>query len=121
LFDREGPQLPVDDAIIGELPRSAEDGLILGIRPEFVEIFPAGPGNRGLRGSVFTRQIFGNEILYDIKTVSGIVRSVLPTLPSSTVYAPGDEVFFNFMWRGALAFDPATEQRISWLTEEGSD
>src|ERR1700694_108875 len=106
LFDKSGPRLPVGTDVLSSLPAESEAGLILGVRPEFVEIFPRESGRRGLPGSVFTRQVFGNEILYDVNVESGIVRSVVPTLPSTKVFAAGDEVALDFLWKGVLSFDP---------------
>jgi ABC-type sugar transport system ATPase subunit len=118
LFDPSGPQLAVDEEVIRSLPKSGDAGLVLGVRPEFVELWPAAGAKRGMGGSVFTRQVFGNEILYEIKTASGVIRSVVPTLPSTVVYAPGDDVMFDFMWKGVLAFDAGTERLLTWRVSE---
>jgi multiple sugar transport system ATP-binding protein len=117
LFEASGRQLAVDEDVLRSLPRS-DSGLILGVRPEFVELWPAAEASRGLRGSVFTRQVFGNEILYDIKTASGVIRSVVPTLPSTIAYSPGDDVAFDFMWKGVLAFDAGNERLLPWRISE---
>jgi multiple sugar transport system ATP-binding protein len=118
LFDPSGPQLAVDEEVIRSLPKSGDAGLVLGVRPEFVELWPAAGAKRGMGGSVFTRQVFGNEILYEIKTASGVIRSVVPTLPSTVVYAPGDDVMLDFMWKGVLAFDAGTERLLTWRVSE---
>lgn len=114
LFRPDGPSLAVSRDIAKRLEtidRSA--GVILGIRPEFVEVARSSPDrSAGVRGCIFTRQVFGNEILYDITVEEGVVRAVIPTLPSTKVYSPGDSVSLDIMWSGVLAFDSASERRL---------
>lgn len=115
LFRADGPELEVAPSVatkLASLP-STGNGFILGIRPELVELSTdALDGGRGVAGAVLTRQVFGNEILYDIKVEDGTVRAVTPTLPSTRVLSPNEAVFIDFMWSGVFVFDPGTEKRL---------
>jgi multiple sugar transport system ATP-binding protein len=115
LFRADGPVLQLAPEVAAKLDSmpSMESEVILGIRPELVELScNALDGHRGLTGTIFTRQVFGNEILYDITVGDDIVRAVTPTLPSTRVLSLGETVFFDFMWSGVFIFDRATEQRL---------
>ncbi len=115
LFTLDGPVLAVAPQVATQLALlpSKEDGVILGIRPELVEVScDALDGGRGVAGTVLTRQVFGNEILYEIKVEDGTVRAVTPTLPSTRVLSLSEAVFIDFMWSGVFVFDPATEERV---------
>jgi multiple sugar transport system ATP-binding protein len=123
LFRADGPVLHLAPEVAAKLDSmpSMESEVILGIRPELVEVSCNElDGRRGLAGTVFTRQVFGNEILYDITVGDDIVRAVTPTLPSTRVLSLGETVFINFMWSGVFMFDRATEQRLPINFSEGS-
>lgn len=85
-------------------------GVLVGIRPEHISVAPAataGPGTRA--GEVYTRQILGTDILYEISVDGEILRAVTPT---SRVFSPGDPVAVGYDWNEALVFDEATEECI---------
>jgi multiple sugar transport system ATP-binding protein len=114
LFRPDGPGLQVSSSVARRLDEADQEAsLLLGIRPEFVEVTCASEGAAsGVTGKVFTRQVFGNEILYDVKVEEGTVRSVVPTLPSTKVYSPGDSISLDFLWEGVFAFDSASKRRL---------
>ncbi|MHB8613312.1 MAG: ABC transporter ATP-binding protein [Candidatus Dormibacteraceae bacterium] len=123
LFTPDGPALAVARPVATQLARlpSKDDGFILGIRPELVEL--AGhplDGGRCVAGTVLSRQVFGNEILYEIKTEAGNVRAVAPTLPTTRVLSLDETVFVDFMWSGVFVFDTANEKRVPVIFPNGS-
>ena len=60
-------------------------------------------------GEIYTRQILGTEILYEIKTGDGIVRSVVPT---AQLHDEGQPVRLGIDWTNALFFDRDSELTI---------
>jgi ABC-type sugar transport system ATPase subunit len=85
--------------------RSTKKNLVLGIRPEFMRLRTGITGKGHLLASVYTRQVLGNQILYELMVGSDLVRSVIP---STENYLVGDEVFIEFAWSHALTFDKET-------------
>jgi ABC-type sugar transport system ATPase subunit len=80
--------------------------VILGIRPEFVHIQPGSPDVGLFQTEVFTRQVLGNEILYELSTGPDFVKAVVP---STENYQVGTQVTLGFDWSHALTFDKDTE------------
>ena len=70
---------------------------------------PATTGDTGWRGEVFTRQVLGTAILYDVRSGDDHVRSVTS---SQDQVERGSDVAINFAWENAFFFDQQTEQRI---------
>ncbi len=103
--------LPMDPRLHEELRKAAPSNqVIAGVRPEYVDLTPAN-GDTGLwRGEVFTRQVLGTSILYDVRTDTGHATSVSSTQDR---LEPGTAVGLTFPWERALFFDKATEQRIA--------
>lgn len=115
MFKPDGPVLAVTPQVATQLTSlaSTEGKVIFGIRPELVELSSdAKDGDRGVAGTVLTRQVFGNEILYEIELDGGTVRAVTPTLPSTRVLSLREPVFIDFMWNGVFVFDPVSEKRV---------
>lgn len=84
--------------------------LTIGVRPEYLHVSPAqadGPGVTA--GEIYTRQLLGTDILYEITTGGSILRAVTPI---SDLYEPGEQVWLSVDWRHAFAFDAASEERI---------
>lgn len=86
--------------------RTRAPQVILGIRPEFVDIQPGLSDAGQLQTEVFTRQVLGNGILYELSVGSGLVRSVVP---STKNYRAGTQVVMGFDWDHVLVFDKTTE------------
>jgi multiple sugar transport system ATP-binding protein len=103
--------LPIDPALHSRLRSAAPNGeLVVGIRPEFVNLTTArDAGDGAWHGEVYTRQVLGTSILYDVRSANGHVRAV-----SSSQYHhdPGNRVLVEFAWTSVFFFDRQTEQRI---------
>ncbi len=81
--------------------------VVLGIRPEFVTVGRDGSADAPLRAQVFTRQVLGNQILYDLAVNGHHLRSVVP---ASQQFAVDETVSIDFVWDGVFVFDKQTEQ-----------
>lgn len=87
------------------LPESfpAQGDFLIGVRPEHLKLTPGGQGADGAQvAEVYTRQILGTDILYELKTGEHILRAVTPT---SQVYEVGQPVTIGFAWGDAFLFD----------------
>jgi ABC-type sugar transport system ATPase subunit len=82
----------------------ANGKFLVGLRPEHLALSPAGgsPNPSGWQAEVYTRQILGTDILYELVTNGELLRAVTPT---SQVFEIGDHVTMRFDWRDAFAFD----------------
>jgi ABC-type sugar transport system ATPase subunit len=84
----------------------AHGDFLIGVRPEHLVVTPGGQGSDGaLTTEVYTRQILGTDILYELKTVDKILRAVTPT---SQVFEVGQPVAIGFNWSDAFLFDNET-------------
>jgi multiple sugar transport system ATP-binding protein len=102
---------PMDPQLHAGLRKVAPSGqVIAGVRPEYVELMPVNGDSNVWRGEVFTRQVLGTSILYDVRTDNGHATSVSSTQDRLDL---GTAVRVTFPWERALFFDKATEQRIS--------
>jgi multiple sugar transport system ATP-binding protein len=81
----------------------------LGIRPEHLVIAPGAPAEGEVAGEVFTRQILGTEVLYEVKTGDGLLQAVTP---SSKLYEIGAPVKIAVDWTNILFFDRKSEDTI---------
>ncbi len=103
--------VPMDPALHARL-RSESGGqdVVVGIRPEFVTLMPTSMSRAGgWRGEIFTRQVLGTAILYDVESGDEHVRSVTS---SQDQLERGSSVGIDFAWEHAFFFDGQTEQRI---------
>ena len=82
-----------------------DEGAWVGVRPEHVEVLPPGDGPGLLRAEVYTRQILGTEVLYELAAGGERLRAVTPT---SRLFRIGDPVAARFDWGNAFVFDRAT-------------
>jgi multiple sugar transport system ATP-binding protein len=89
--------------------RTQAQQVVLGIRPEFVDVSPTPSDTAHFQAKVFTRQVLGNQILYEISVGSDLVRAVVP---STRNYQPGAPVAIGFDWDHVLTFDKDTERRL---------
>ena len=96
---------PAPDAIAARLGER-DEGAWVGVRPEHVEVLPPGDGPGLLRAEVYTRQILGTEVLYELAAGGERLRAVTPT---SRLFRIGDPVAARFDWGDAFVFDRATE------------
>lgn len=92
------------DAARAVVQQSATDGRFqVGLRPEHLTLSP--PAASGQQAEVYTRQILGTDVLYELTTSGHLVRAVTP---ASQLFAIGDQVTIGFDWTEAFLFDPQT-------------
>lgn len=82
--------------------------MTLGVRPEFVHVRAAST-DASLPAKVYTRQVLGNQILYDLMVGT---HRVLATTSSREQFAVDDQVFVDFDWDNVMAFDAVNEVRL---------
>ena len=111
LGSRRDTPIPMDPDLYTRLAKTGRSDFVVGIRPEFVSLTPAAtmPGHLGWHGEIFTRQVLGTSILYDVRSDSDHVRSVSG---SEVQLERGSAVDIEFAWQHAFFFDRQTEQRI---------
>ena len=80
------------------------------MRPEHLALSPDGTGANVLAAEVYTRQILGTDILYELTANGHLLRAVTPT---SQLYDSGDRVGIRFNWSDAFLFDPASENALT--------
>ena len=94
-----------------KVEQGAADGAFqVGIRPEHLALSPDGMGANVLAAEVYTRQILGTDILYELTANGHLLRAVTPT---SQLYDSGDRVGIRFDWSDAFLFDPASENALT--------
>ncbi len=95
--------MPVPDSVRDRITSRTADGRFqIGVRPEHLSVKPAA-GKTGQTAEVYTRQILGTDILYELTTDGHLVRAVTPT---SHLHEIGDRVAIDFDWDEAFLFDP---------------
>jgi multiple sugar transport system ATP-binding protein len=105
--------LPMDAELHDRLRSAAPSGeVIAGVRPEYVELMPTDDRDSSAwRGEIFTRQVLGTAILYDVRTANnGHTTSVTNTQDSLEL---GTLVQVTVPWKRAFFFDKESEQRIA--------
>ena len=80
----------------------------IGVRPEYLQISRQ-PENGTVAGEIYTRQILGTDVLYEIRAGDTLLRSVRPIVD---VFAEGDQVAVGIDWQHAFVFDPRSEERV---------
>lgn len=90
--------------------RSTGQSIIVGIRPEHLIVEPGSPvAAHEAAGEIYTRQILGTDILYEINAGDTRLRAVTPTARLFNLGAP---VRLSFDWSNVFIFDRQTEQRL---------
>jgi multiple sugar transport system ATP-binding protein len=85
--------------------------IFVGVRPEHLTVTTDGVPEPGqIAGEIYTRQILGTAILYELKVGERLLRSVLPT---SQLFEVGQPVRVGFDWHDALVFDRQTEAAMA--------
>jgi multiple sugar transport system ATP-binding protein len=93
---------PIRSLLQGKAP----DGkYVVGVRPEHLSVASVGrvPDANRLQAEVYTRQILGTDILYELASNGHLLRAVTPT---SQLFDIGDPVAIRFDWTDAFVFDP---------------
>jgi multiple sugar transport system ATP-binding protein len=85
---------------------------LVGVRPEHLNVTEATVAGRSNAqpGRVYTRQVLGTDILYELTVGERIVRAVTP---ASRVFELGQAVQVDFAWDDAFIFDRATERCLN--------
>jgi multiple sugar transport system ATP-binding protein len=109
--DRPDVPMPMDADRHARLRAAAPDGRVMvGIRPEFVKLQPVnGVNGTAWKGEVFTRQVLGTSILYDVRSVDSHITAVSDAEDQLSV---GSNVGVEMLWSRAFFFDKQTERRL---------
>ncbi len=83
--------------------------MTLGVRPEFVELRICPSSDVPVAARVYTRQVLGNQILYDLIIDHHHVRAIST---SKDEFQINDQVFLEFSWPDVFVFCASTEERI---------
>jgi multiple sugar transport system ATP-binding protein len=114
---RGDAQIVIDGAVITvpELREdSAEDRLVLGVRPEHVRLSDASP----LRGAVYGTEYLGTTQIVTLTTGRGMLKA---RLPSETPARPGEQVGLDFRPEKLSLFDKTSGRALrSVLHEEAA-
>ena len=122
LDSRDAPASILNGAATVQLAGGFYDGIrgatqasevLLGIRPEFVTISREPHAQPSARGQIYTRQVLGNQILYDIVVNGQHLRAVTSAREQFDV---DEHVFADFSWDDVFVFDRTTEARL-WTKE----
>jgi multiple sugar transport system ATP-binding protein len=91
--------------------RGATDAtdVLLGIRPEFVTISREPKAQPSVRGQIYTRQVLGNQILYDVAIGGEHIRAVTS---AREVFDVDEQISLDFDWNEVFAFDKTSEARL---------
>src|SRR5215212_6896574 len=89
------------------LEKAPDGKFVVGARPEHLSVASADrvPDANRLQAEVYTRQILGTDILYELAADGHILRAVTPT---SLLFEVGDRVAIGFDWTEAFIFDPGS-------------
>ena len=100
---------PVRTLVQGKTPSGKFQ---MGVRPEHLALTSLnGPVKAdGLQSEVYTRQILGTDILYELVSNGHILRAVTPT---SQLFDIGDPVVIGFDWTDAFVFDPSSGNALT--------
>jgi multiple sugar transport system ATP-binding protein len=98
------PPAPMRSLLQGKAPGGK---FVVGIRPEHLSVTSAdqAPDANQLQAEVYTRQILGTDILYELTANGHILRAVTPT---SQLFDIGDHVAVGFDWTDGFIFDPGS-------------
>jgi ABC-type sugar transport system ATPase subunit len=83
--------------------------VVLGVRPEFIEVTSQAQSDAAIPAQVYTRQVLGNQILYDLAVDGHHVRAITP---SKDHFDVNDPVFIELSWDDVLIFDRSSEERL---------
>jgi len=99
-----------DQIVRGLQGKLTRPEVYVGIRPEHLVVGSGAPSPLGeVAGEIYTRQILGTEILYEIKTGDGLLRAVVPT---AQLFEIGQPVRIGIDWTNIFFFDRDTEATL---------
>jgi ABC-type sugar transport system ATPase subunit len=106
LFDTQDTSSPVPgDFYRAFRNRTDASKVLLGIRPENVDVEPDRTTSAVFQAEVFTRQVLGNQMLYELNLGPERISAVVP---STKIFRPGAQVTIGFDWAHVLTFDKDT-------------
>ncbi|MBA3449742.1 MAG: ABC transporter ATP-binding protein [Chloroflexia bacterium] len=87
--------------------RAPAGTFLVGVRPEHLSIAAVDRSatTDGCQAEIYTRQILGTDILYELQTNGHLLRAVTPT---AQIFEVGDHVTIGFDWNDAFVFDRAS-------------
>jgi multiple sugar transport system ATP-binding protein len=84
-------------------PEISSSEVVVGLRPEYMTVEAGEPNPvTEAAGEVYTRQVLGTEILYEIRAGDQMLRAVTP---SSRLFNLGQKVRIGMDWSNAFVFD----------------
>ena len=91
---------------------TAAGEVYVGVRPEHLRLAAGRPadGSGEIAAEIYTRQILGTEILYELRVEDLMLRAVTP---ASQVFDICQWVRVGFDWSDAFVFDRGTERNLS--------
>ncbi len=100
-------------ALRARVQASAGNGRFqMGLRPEHLTIAPNQHpnGTDQWPAEIYTRQILGTDVLYELTSQGHLLRAVTP---ASQLYEIGDAVSMTFDWRDAFVFEAASGDALA--------
>lgn len=106
-----GASIQMSDQLYDSIREATEArDVLLGVRPEFVSVSATATGDSLIPAQVYTRQVLGNQILYDLDVDD---KHLLAVTSSREQFAVDDTVYVGFGWDDVLVFDRQTEARLT--------
>ncbi|MER3439580.1 MAG: sugar ABC transporter ATP-binding protein [Chloroflexota bacterium] len=103
--------VPLPSPVVAAMRATSDaSSVILGIRPEHIIVEQGHPVSaHEAAGEIYTRQILGTEILYEINAGDTRLRAVTP---AARLFTIGTPVRLSYDWSNVFIFDRQTEQRL---------
>jgi len=103
--------VPAPGDLLAAIRSQTDDSTgLIGVRPEYLRLFPEDASVAdGAKAEVYTRQILGTDILYEVRIGETVLRAVTPIID---LYESGQRVQLSVDWQHAFVFDPVSEQCI---------
>ncbi|MFO7265926.1 MAG: ABC transporter ATP-binding protein [Limnochordales bacterium] len=114
LVSAGGFVLPLPARFRRALERASGRRVVLGIRPEHVEVAPE-PGDGALRGTVQMTEVLGRDVLVTVRCRDQVIRALVP---GRSRFAAGHAVWIKLPPAALHLFDAETERRLE--EEEGA-
>ncbi|MCC6944867.1 MAG: ABC transporter ATP-binding protein [Thermomicrobiales bacterium] len=102
--------MQVDERFFDRVAAATDSRTVtLGVRPEFVDVSATSRGASSLAARVYTLQVLGNQILYDLEIGTNHLLAITSSREHFRVDQP---VFVDFDWPNVMAFDAVSEARL---------
>ncbi|MFN8593798.1 MAG: ABC transporter ATP-binding protein [Thermomicrobiales bacterium] len=91
--------------------RGENDAFVIGLRPEHLNLSHQQDRSAdSIAAEIYTRQILGTDILYELMSQGQTLRAVTPT---SHLFDVGEPVSVSFDWRDAFVFDAKSGNAVN--------